>query len=908
MAGCEIGRETERRAGQRVGRGVCFFITIMVTVLLGQRFVAAQVTNPAPVSGVDLSGAAEGLPDSPGTVKYPDAEPVPPASTTLQAEIDADYKKYAAGHFTLEGHVRIRYQGRTLTADHAEYDENSGDVTLTGHVVVMGGENDEVLNASHAEMNTHTATGTLYDVSGTVGIKPVAPGRTEVTYTNGNPFRFTGRRVVKTGPQEYEVYDGTVTSCALATPDWVLSAAKFSVDEKEARAKNSVFHLLNVPILYLPYVTHPRAEESRQSGLLIPVLGDSSDKGITIGDQIYWAINRSTDLTVGSIYYSLRGWSQTARFQYRGHGDDFVRAHYSQLEDRGYTPSGGQYTNQSGTDLTFSGRHDFGTGDAVTSAADEVPAVQTRAVADVEYLSSFAYREAFTENFNQAVSSDVISTTYATHEWNGYAASLEADRYQGEKRIAQYTAAGFQPEQQAHLFHAPSLEFESVDRRLGGTRLEWSVESAATGLKRVTPAFSTGGLVERLDVRPELALPFHLGGLSVRPSAAVRDTFYTRSRVAGTRPQVEEMASLNRLYGDFVVDVRAPVLERTFDSGWVTKMMRHDVRHTIEPRVTYRYVTGVDNFQRILQFDPVDVVSNTNELEYGVTQRVYLRNRANEPCEHTGANANEVLGPTDAEAQDMEEAGDVADAADTGVAEAAQGAAGAASGSACGARQWISWTVAQKYFFNQNFDGAVVSGPRTVLDTTLGFTGIAFLTRPRNVSPVISRLRVRTSEKTDVEWDFDIDPCGPPQGGQGPAVLSTACHPTLASNNVFVDVHQGSVFGGVSYAWLNAPERSYVEGQVSSFAQFDQMRVLLGWGKPTRRGLSVAANTGLDLDLATVQYGALETSYNWNCCGFSVEYRKYELGTARNENAYRFNFTLANIGTAGNLRRAQGVF
>jgi LPS-assembly protein len=39
-----------------------------------------------------------------------------------------------------------------------------------------------------------------------------------------------------------------------------------------------------------------------------------------------------------------------------------------------------------------------------------------------------------------------------------------------------------------------------------------------------------------------------------------------------------------------------------------------------------------------------------------------------------------------------------------------------------------------------------------------------------------------------------------------------------------------------------------------------------------------------------------------------VEYRKYELGTARNENEYRFNFTLANIGTAGNIRRAEQLF
>ncbi len=48
--------------------------------------------------------------------------------------------------------------------------------------------------------------------------------------------------------------------------------------------------------------------------------------------------------------------------------------------------------------------------------------------------------------------------------------------------------------------------------------------------------------------------------------------------------------------------------------------------------------------------------------------------------------------------------------------------------------------------------------------------------------------------------------------------------------------------------------------------------------------------------------------YNWDCCGFSAEYRKYELGAVRNENAYRFNFTLANIGSAGNLRRAERLF
>jgi LPS-assembly protein len=57
-----------------------------------------------------------------------------------------------------------------------------------------------------------------------------------------------------------------------------------------------------------------------------------------------------------------------------------------------------------------------------------------------------------------------------------------------------------------------------------------------------------------------------------------------------------------------------------------------------------------------------------------------------------------------------------------------------------------------------------------------------------------------------------------------------------------------------------------------------------------------------------LQYGAVQTSYNWDCCGFSVEVRKYELGSVRNELDEKFSFTLVNIGTAGDLRRTVNLF
>ena len=212
-------------------------------------------------------------------------------------------------------------------------------------------------------------------------------------------------------------------------------------------------------------------------------------------------------------------------------------------------------------------------------------------------------------------------------------------------------------------------------------------------------------------------------------------------------------------------------------------------------------------------------------------------------------------------------------------------------------RELISWRLTQKYFFDETFGGAVLANGRreSIFRTTLNFSGIAFLTEPRAISPLVSRLRVRTSEHMDVEWDFDLD-----TGAK-----------KFTSNNLLVDFHEGNVFGGLSYAKLNAPGRFFTEGVSSSVSNFNQLRLLLGYGSSTRAGLGVAANVGLDLrggDSWLVQYGALQGSYNWDCCGFSVEVRKYELGAVRNETAERFNFTLLNIGTAGDLRRAVSLF
>ncbi|HEY6375441.1 MAG TPA: LPS assembly protein LptD, partial [Edaphobacter sp.] len=526
---------------------VYLLITITLIAASHPQLGAQEVSNQA----TPAVGAAAALPDGPDAAqlqaKFPEAVMLPPAEDTTTLVAEADTQSRIGNRLVLDGNVVVTFRDRRVEADHIEYDEPTGELTATGHLKATGGANNEIITASHGAMNLRTQTGRFYDVTGSVGRKTVAH---RTFYTNNNPLLFTGRMVVKTGPQEYEVYDGTVTSCQLPRPDWQLYAGKFSVDSEKARASHSVFRLVNVPLLYLPYVTHPVDTGSRQSGVLIPEISNSSTKGLVLGEQFYWAINRSSDLTVGAQYFSRRGWEQSGTYRYRGLDNNFAKGHYSGLLDRGYFNSAGQYVNQGGEDVTFAGRYDF--------------SPETRVVADMEYLSSYAYRQAFTENFNQAVSTDILSFAFGVHQGGGYMTSLLADRYQGLKAAATATT----PEEQVRIFHAPALELATTEHRLGATDLQWNVESSIAGLKRVQPNFATAGLTNRFDLYPELALPLSADGWRFRPSIGVRETIYSRSRIVPYTPgpPKESGQAVNRSDLELGFEARPPVIERTFDS------------------------------------------------------------------------------------------------------------------------------------------------------------------------------------------------------------------------------------------------------------------------------------------------------------------------------------------------------
>ncbi len=584
----------------------------------------AQVLSPE-AHGVTHSdsSSAQDLPNAPapGGIVYPTAEPVEVQTDDNTVNIVSDTQTKTGTIYTVTGNAVLTYKNYVLHADKITYDAASGQTTAEGHLELTGGADDEDIHASHGELNMQTETGDFYDVVGSAGVKQPSSKMAPAT---ANSFLFYGREVVKLGPEHYAVHDGSITSCGLPHPDWQISATNMSIEDGEARAANSLFRLQGVPLFYMPYVTHPVDESGRQSGFLIPVLGESSTKGLIIGEEFYLVINRSADMKVGVQYYSRRGWAQSAEFHYRGFDNNFLTATYNGLLDRGLQQTGAPPINQGGEDITLDTRHDFGS--------------NTRAVADVEYLSSYVYREAFTENFNQAVSADVKSILFVTHSWNGMAVNAMADRYQSFES----TTAG----NEIRNFHAPEFEFDATEHRLRHSGFFWKASSSAALLRRVEgqpdpiivnqlDAFRTNGMVSRIDLHPELSYPLHLGGWTFEPHGGVRETYYSQSQqpaVGADGLPVEAGTGLNRADIEAGMEIHMPVIERDFSTPWVESLLKRDLRHTIEPTIEYRYVSGIDNFLNVLRFDTTDIVSDTNELEYGLTQRLFLRDLKTHPC------------------------------------------------------------------------------------------------------------------------------------------------------------------------------------------------------------------------------------------------------------------------------------
>jgi len=760
----------------------------------------------------------------------------PPSRKPSVAELEAKTQSRKGDVTTADGDVDIRYGDTRLRADHVEYNEKTKEAFATGHVVLDYGV--EHLEATEAHYNVSTSHGLFRNVRGTVKLQ--RQPNPEVLLTE-NPLSFEARTVERFAGDFYQVHRAWITICDPERPKWQFYApyARIRVDKTVALV-NANFRLFRVPLIWLPYATAPAGPKVRQSGFLIPDIGQSSRKGFILGDAYYFAPLPWLDTTVGAQFMSRRGLLERGSFRAKPFENTSIQYTYFGVDDRGLRNPDGTRSPQGGEQQRLEIQSQLPHG--------------WRFVTDYNHLSSLTFRLAFSDTFGDAVNSEVRSAFFLTNNFRGFSLNFAglSDKNFLTLPVPAVPATPTTPPTPAipasslTLRSAPETRLSSVEQSpWKKVPIYFGFESVAGVVSRSDQNLQTPNFVDRYEVAPRVTVPLHLGWwLGATTSATFRATRYGDSLDSTGRLTT---ASISRYTGEFSMELRPPTLESYFESAASKKgAERRRYKHTIEPEITYRYVTGVNHFADFIRFDTDATLTDTNEVEYGFTQRLFRKDGDDQPLE------------------------------------------------------FLSWRVVQKHYFDPTFGGAIINGERNVFQALDSISPFAFAFGPRNWSPIVSDFKITPGGPYDLEQILQYDPQIQRLVTIGTLIkakpyrefFATIAHFRLNDNPVASDFP------------------SPLPPNFVPFQQplSNQIRALGGYGAENRKGFNFTGGVGYDFTNKILQSQIVQVSYNGSCCGLAVEYRRINLGQVRTENQFRVAFIVANIGTFGNLRHREKIF
>jgi len=766
----------------------------------------------------------------------------PPPGKGQIFELEAATQTRKGDVTTADGDVDIRYADTRLRADHVEYNDKTNEVVATGHVQLD--YHGEYREATEAHYNVSTGHGLFQDVHGTFKIERQP---NEQVLLTDNPLYFQARSVERFAGDLYFVQGAWITICDPEHPKWQFFAPEARIRlDKTVALVNANFRLFRVPLIWLPYATAPAGSKIRQSGFLIPDVGQSSRKGFIFGDAFYLAPLSWLDTTFGAQYMSRRGALERGNFRARPFENTSVEYTYFGVDDRGLLNPDGTRSPQGGQQQRL-----------------EIQSLLPRGwrfVTDFNQLSSLTFRLAFADTYGDAINAEVKSAVFLTNNFRGFSLNFAGtnDKSFLTLPVAATLNTPAVPPTSVTLRNLPQARFGSVEQSpWRKIPLYFSFDSFVGAVHRADSVLPTQAYapidtplsVPREEFAPRVTLPVHFGPwFGATASAAFRFTRYGDSLnsagfLSGT--------PIFRDTGEFAVELRPPSFERFF--GTKKNNVRRRYKHSIEPAITYRYVTGVNNFASFIRFDSDATLTDTSEVEYGFTQRLYRKDNGEQP------------------------------------------------------EELISWRIAQKHYFDPTFGGAIVNGQRNVFQALDSISPFAFAFGPRNWSPIISDFKVTPGGPYDLEQILQYDPQIQRLASIGTLVKAKPFREFFATIAYFRLDEYPSPSDIVS---LPPPATCNPAIEICPFQQppANQIRALVGYGSENRKGFNFTGGVGYDFTNKTLQNQIVQVSYNGSCCGLALEYRRLNLSTVRTENQFRVAFILANIGTFGNLRHRDKIF
>jgi LPS-assembly protein len=218
------------------------------------------------------------------------------APVTFTAD-EVDYDR-EHGLVIAHGSVEAWQNDHVLRADEIVFDRNTGVAAAHGNVTLLEPDGQTIFG-SYAEMRNDMNDGVLKNMSARLA---------ENGRLGANGARRTGGQINELSRVVYSSCD-VCAKDPLKAPLWQIKAqsAVQDLEHKKIEYYNATVEMYGVPVAYFPYLTHPDPSVPRQSGILVPWAGNSSNLGVFFAQPYYWAIDGQSDATIVPMITSKTG-------------------------------------------------------------------------------------------------------------------------------------------------------------------------------------------------------------------------------------------------------------------------------------------------------------------------------------------------------------------------------------------------------------------------------------------------------------------------------------------------------------------------------------------------------------------------------------------------------------------------
>jgi LPS-assembly protein len=745
------------------------------------------------------------------------------------------------------GNVDARYGIYRLQADKITIYEENNLMVAEGNVIFDQGE-DQRITGAKGEFNYKTKLGYFLE----------STGFTNQT-NDGTVIYFTADRVERVGLNEIVVTNGKFTACEDNVPQWSFTADKATIKpDDRIKLKGAKFRLRDIPIVPVPYASLPIKKRDRQSGFLTPTFGFSQRKGARISGAYFQTLGRSADVTFRADVFTGRGVGYGLDFRSRFNSRSYFNFGFYAVKDRIFgAREDADHQDQGGTLVYADGVHYFQNG--------------FTAVADVRLTSNLDFRQVFSDGIQQIISPIEVSQVFVNKSWDSFTLNVLA-------RSQEISI----PNVQIKTRNLPSVNFEKRPTEFSFLKnVYFSFKTSLEGISRRETAENltlyqqqTGNdpvlspaIGQRFDVHPQIEVPFYFKYLNLTATFGARVTYYSNSfndmrQVVGR--------DVIRKYGEFQLDFRPVALAKNFYG----KSNAFRFRHVFEPFLTYRLIKGVNNFRRIIRFDYQDTQTDTNEIEFGVTNRIYTRHYteavSTEAQRRLQENPDAAKNPLSIQPYEL-----------------------------------FTLTVRGKYFFDPYFGGALTPGRRNQIEPITALSFYTFGGVARRFSPINIEATYRPRKVVFVSTRMDL-------GVQGDGLRSISA--TIGYDTKVFKAFQTFYY---THAVTLIPSLRQFAEQGSLTKEAGTLRgsqwspsVFIG---NREKGLYGGASLFFDFENSrTLKRGSPLVSslytigYMGDCCGMTLQYYTYDVGVRR-ENRVVFSFRLKGIGTFGTEQIGQGL-